>query len=579
MASVTPSTMTGKVVVASTGQGVAGVTADLFGAGNGTVPVASAASDDTGAFAFGRLPAGRYRAARARRRVRRAVVPGLADVRRRDRHRRRGERAASTLEDIEIGGRPGIDRGRGRRRRPDRAPSPSSSCRGVADPDADALVDEVTVSADGSFQFADVPSPGNYQLIVDKPGFATQTRDITLGAAEELEGIKVVLREGDGVIAGRVSSPTVRSAASTSSPPAATSSSPTVSLTLDDVGAFTRARRCRRRARTRSRSSATATSRRRAPSTSAAAQQLSGLAVTMAPTTGSISGTRELGGRRSLGGVTVDGHRRRRRRRCARRRRASATSGAYGFGALPVAGDVHADVQPRTGYVSQSRLVELGGATGRRAASPASTPSWCPARPIIRGVDPRRRRPAGRRRHRRAQRRGRGPPGAVGRRPARPLRVHATSRPGAYTLTAALPGTSPAVRLVNVIANDVGELDIRLEAQASLFGTRRCAIDGGVEIAPYAGAVRAAVPAAGLPGPAATRARRRSQLRPPTARTRSRALDAPADFVVAVYNAPRRRRPRSRLVQSSRARRPGATIPSVRAPPPETIARRRRSRR
>jgi hypothetical protein len=42
--------------------------------------------------------------------------------------------------------------------------------------------------------------------------------------------------------------------------------------------------------------------------------------------------------------------------------------------------------------------------------------------------------------------------------------------PGAYTLTASLPGTSPAVLLVNVIAADIVDLPVNLEPQASLFG-------------------------------------------------------------------------------------------------------------
>ena len=178
MASVTPSTMTGQVVVASTERGrrrrdgrpvrrrqrhrarrQRGVRRHRH---VHVRPVARRA-----------LPA-----ARPRRRLRRAVVPGLADVRRRHRHRR-GRREqdgggpsglqAQTpsskveLEDIEIGGRPGSIEGEVV------APDPTGAVaklvvRGVADPDGNALVDEATVSADGSFQFTDVPSPGNYEL-------------------------------------------------------------------------------------------------------------------------------------------------------------------------------------------------------------------------------------------------------------------------------------------------------------------------------------------------------------------------------------------------------------------------------
>src|SRR4029077_11307777 len=44
-------------------------------------------------------------------------------------------------------------------------------------------------------------------------------------------------------------------------------------------------------------------------------------------------------------------------------------------------------------------------------------------------------------------------------------------QPGAYTLTAVATGTSPSVRLVNVIAADVVDLTVALQQQASLFGT------------------------------------------------------------------------------------------------------------
>ena len=69
------------------------------------------------------------------------------------------------------------------------------------------------MSADGSFLFEDVPSPATYQLIVDKEGFATEVRDVVLGAAQDLDGIEIVLREGDGVVSGPSRARPVRSAA------------------------------------------------------------------------------------------------------------------------------------------------------------------------------------------------------------------------------------------------------------------------------------------------------------------------------------------------------------------------------
>jgi hypothetical protein len=526
MASVTPSKMTGRVVVASTGQGVAGVTADLFGAGNGTVPVATAASDDTGTFTFGRLPGGRYRvrvrgAGFSEQWYQRSLTFADAtdiDV---------DEGAEIALEDIEIGGRPGSIAGEVV------APDPTGAVAklvvpGLADTEANALVDEVTVSADGSFEFSDVPSPGNYQLIVDKAGFATQTRAVKLGAAEELDGVKVVLREGDGIIAGRVSTPGggplggVDIVATTGE-----LEFQTASLTLDDVGAFT--------VRTLPTPASYTLTFQRAgfePATRtvelSSAQEVSGLAITMAPTAGSIEGsvTSAAGG---LGGatVTVTGA------GDVEMRTTTASVGnvgAYSFGALPVPA-TYTVTFSKDGYVAQTRLVELGGAGGLPNAAGVDArlvSSTALIRGVVRGVD------------------GRPVAGATvvlnaGTGPRQVLSADdplgrfefANVAPGAYTLTASLTGTSPAVRLVNVIANDVRELDIRLEAQASLTG-RVVRVDNGVET-PYSGAVVRLYPPSRFPGPPA--ADLPQVVLGPDGTYTFPTLTAPGDYVVAVFNA------------------------------------------
>lgn len=563
MASVTPSTMTGKVVVASTGQGVAGVTADLFGAGNGTVPVATAASDDSGTFTFGRLPAGRYRL-----RVRGAGFAEqwyqnsltFADATDID-----VDQSAEVppLEDIEIGGRPGAIEGEVV------APDPTGAVAklvvtGVADPEANALVDEVTVSADGSFQFADVPSPGNYQLIVDKAGFATQTRTVKLGAAQQLEGIQVVLREGDGAIAGRVSSPAGPLGGVDILATSGDLEFATVSLTLDDVGAFT--------VRTLPTPGSYTLTFQRAgyesatrTVTLAAAQQLGEIAVTMAPTTGSINGTVSSSAG-PLGGVSVgvtgaddvEMH---------TTTASVGNVGAYGFGALPSPA-TYTLTFSKSGYVTQSRLVEIGGATGTADAGGIDVQlvsSTAVVRGVIRGAN--------------------GQPvagadvvlsdGAVSRQvlsaddPLGRFEFRDVA-PGAYTLTATLTGTSPAVQLVNVLANDVRELDIRLEAQASLSG-RVTRVDNGVET-PYVGAFVRLYPPSAFPGPPSPSIPQ-VQLGA-DGRYTFPALDAPADFVVAVFNAAGATDALdARLVQSQPSA--AAEVPLIRIvfsdPPPETI--------
>jgi hypothetical protein len=562
MASVTPSTMNGKVVVASTGQGVAGVTADLFGAGNGTVAVATAASDASGTFTFGRLPIGRYRlrvrgAGFAEQWYKESLTFADAtdiDV---------DESAEVTLEDIEIGGRPGAIEGEVV------APDPTGAVAklvvtGVADPETNALVDEVTVSADGSFQFADVPSPGNYQLIVDKAGFATQTRTVKLEAAQELEGIQIVLREGDGAIAGRVSSPGGPLGGVNILATSGDLEFATVSLTVDDVGSFT--------VRTLPTPASYTLTFQRAgyePATRtvtlAAAQQLGDIAVTMAPTTGSVDGTVSSAAG-PLGGVTVgitgaddvEMH---------TTTVSVGNVGAYGFGGLPAPGSYTLTFS-KSGYVTQSRLVEIGGATGVANAGGIDVElvsSTAVIRGVIQGAN--------------------GQPvagadvvlsdGSVSRQvlsaddPLGGFEFRGVA-PGAYTLTATLTGTSPAVQLVNVLANDVRELTIRLEAQASLSGlvTR---VDNGVET-PYVGAFVRLYPPSAFPGPP-NAALAQVQLGA-DGRYTFPALAAPADFVVAVYNAAGATDAlEARLVQSQPSA--AAEVPLIRivfsAPPPETI--------
>jgi len=75
---------------------------------------------------------------------------------------------------------------------------------GVVDPDTPALVAEVVVAPDGSFEMPPVPSPADYQMIVEKPGFATVTRDVTLAPGETLDNIGIVLTPADGRVVGTV---------------------------------------------------------------------------------------------------------------------------------------------------------------------------------------------------------------------------------------------------------------------------------------------------------------------------------------------------------------------------------------
>ena len=523
--SVTPSVVAGKVVVVSTGQGVAGVQVELYSAGNGVVPLATAATDDTGAYSFGRLPAGRYRV-----RVTGAgfdeqwyeasqTFADATDI----------EVAAGAtvdLADLELGGRPGSVSGKVIVADPTGAVA-RLVVPGVADVDTDALVAETAASADGSFLFEDVPSPANYQLIVQKEGFATEVRDVVLQAAQDLEGIEVVMREGDGVASGRVDSPAGPLGGVAVTATGGDTEVQTVTLTVDDVGFFA--------VRTLPTPGQYTLTFERDGFTSAtrtvelaAGQQVGGLAVTLAPTTGAISGTVSLGSSGPVGGVTVsitgpDVE-------VSTTSASVGTVGSWFIGDLPVPA-TYTVTFSKPGLVSQTRLEDLDPLAGRANVTGVDA-RLVPSTAIVRGT----------------VRSSAGAPisGATVQLSdgSEVLEVQsaddplgrfefATVEPGAYTLTASAQGTSPAVELVNVIAADVVDLTINLEPQASLSG-QVLVLDGQTgQFVPYPNATIRLYPAAIFPGtPSEAQA---TVLTDAAGNYAFTELTAPEDFVVAVY--------------------------------------------
>jgi hypothetical protein len=522
--SVTPSVVAGKVVVASTGEGVAGVQAELFTAGNGEVPIASAATDPEGAYSFGRLGAGRYRvrfsgAGFDAQWYKTALTHADAT----DIDVEQGQ--SVTLEDLELGGRPGSVAGEVVAEDPSGATA-RLVVRGVADEDTTALVQEVAVSADGSFLFEEVQSPANYQLVVDKPGFATEVRDVVLGAAQALDGIEVVLREGDGSVSGRVSSPAGPLGGVTIEATDGTTTVSTVSLTVDDVGFFAvRA--------LPTPGQYTLTFRREGYSGEtrtvdlAAGQQLPGLAVTLVPATGSISGTVSQEGAGPIGGVTVTVN--------GPDVEMSTTTasqgevGAYDFEGLPSPA-TYTITFAKSGLLSQTRQEVLDASSGQSGVTGVDAvliPSTATIRGTVRtftdaavagatlvltdGTNTRTLSSA----HQ--------PRGQF---------EFALVKPGPYTLTASLPGTTPSVQLVNVAAAEDRVLDVRLDAQASIVGRVQLRDPTTGEIVPFGGNPVRLFLAESFPLGTPTAVTETA----PDGRYRFPNLDAPVDFVVAVYD-------------------------------------------
>jgi hypothetical protein len=102
-----------------------------------------------------------------------------------------------------------------------------------------AIVQTATVDASGAFTLDKVPSPSVYVLVVAKPGFASDAQQVNLGAGEQRNGVTINLRKGDGSISGHVTSATGPLGGATITASDGRSTVTTVSLTQDDVGAFT----------------------------------------------------------------------------------------------------------------------------------------------------------------------------------------------------------------------------------------------------------------------------------------------------------------------------------------------------
>ena len=455
------------------------------------------------------------------------------------------------LDDLEIGGRPGSIAGEVVAADPTGAVArlvvPGVGRR----PDTTALVDEVPVSADGSFLFEDVPSPANYQLVVDKPGFATEVRDVVLQRRPGAGGHRGRAARGRrrrrraGAEPGR----TARRG-DDRRPRTATIEVSTVSLTLDDVGSF-----AVRTLPTPGQYTLTFEREGYDPATRtvdlAAAQQLPGLAVTLAPATGSIAGTVSQDDVGPVGGVTVTVS--------GPDVEASTTTaslgnvGAYVFEDLPVPATYTLTfTKDRSGEPDPPGGARAVGRPGlgerhRRHARAAARPS-CGA-PCATSTDD-----AGRRRHRRPHRRHQQPAAALGPRPARPLRVrrraarrlHADRQPAGHV---------PGGPLVNVVAAEVRELDIRLERRRRSEGWSSSAIRS------RGGATRTSAPpcACSSPPTSPTAAREATTTTGLNGRYTFSSLEAPADFVVAVYDTPTSANP----LEIQRARREASTAVDV----------------
>lgn len=523
---VNPGVVTGKVVLFSTREGVAGVQAELFAAGDTKIPLASAATGDGGAYTFGRLNAGSYKI--------RFSGAGFEDT-----WYEAGATAAdakevkvelgktAALNDVELGGRPGVVKGTVAS--PDLTDIkatlvvPPSTAGGS---DVPAEVRTVDVAADGSFVFDQVPSPARYQLVVKKVGYATETRDVVLGPAQTVENIDIVLRKGNGTMTGRINDLSGPLGGATIEATDGANKITTVSLTDGDVGAF--ALRALTNGQTYTLTITRAgytTETRTVPLTTAAVDAGT---ITLSKSTGSIAGTVSQNGMAALGGVTVTIN-----AGTTTVTTFSASSGmigAYFVDGLPIPA-TYTVTFSGAGLVSQVRVQDLDPAnstadsTGVDVSLARSTAlvqgivhsadgtalagatvvlsDGTTSRTLVTANDP------------------------VGR------FAFSTVSAGTYTLTATLPGTTAAVRLVTVTADNDQDLDITIAAQASVTGQVLLFSDTTGTYVPLPGATVRLFNPPDFPG--APSAAVQTAVTDANGNYTFTALPAPKNFVIAVY--------------------------------------------
>ncbi|HTH07092.1 MAG TPA: carboxypeptidase regulatory-like domain-containing protein, partial [Ilumatobacteraceae bacterium] len=226
-----PASVKGTVKAGSSGEAVAGVLVALFAVDNPAEPMKTSASSDEGEFAFTEVAAGTYRIrfsgagfadswyGGGRNFAEAANIelsadepcdlglPPLACGATMNPSSGLGNPGSNAL-DIEAGGislvgLPGTVSGTVTNDDPVGATA-TLVIDGITDPTVDAVVASVPVSANGTFELTDIPTPQVYTLVVERHGNATETRTIDLGPGASVEDLEIALRIGDGIVSGTI---------------------------------------------------------------------------------------------------------------------------------------------------------------------------------------------------------------------------------------------------------------------------------------------------------------------------------------------------------------------------------------
>ncbi|MGH9136343.1 MAG: carboxypeptidase regulatory-like domain-containing protein [Acidimicrobiales bacterium] len=239
--------ISGTVTLLTAGTAVPGVTVELFAAADAGVAIANSATKADGTYEFSGLREGRYKV-----RFRGAGFTELwwpLSLTSEDAEELElGPGQALDGIDIRIGGVPASVAGTIAGEDPTgatvsvRLPRDDNSAAVVGstvDPAKSAVVATVVVDASGTFLIENIPSPSVYEVSVELEGFATEIQTINLSAGEERTGLQFTLRRGDGTISGRVFAAGGALGGATVSASDGRTTVRTVSLTRDDVGAYT----------------------------------------------------------------------------------------------------------------------------------------------------------------------------------------------------------------------------------------------------------------------------------------------------------------------------------------------------
>lgn len=247
------SALGGTVLLLTSGQPIPGVSVELFDSTSTTAPIANTATGDDGKWAIDNLPAGSYKF-----RVRGA---GFAEI-----WYENALTAADAKEitlnigqqitdlQVTLGGLPASVAGQVvgsdvagailtvqvpvdfLPAAPAAVTDQEAAVTGVAPPGA--VLRTVPIGSDGLFEVTDIASPGVYDLVVSKTGFASESQRVDLTGGESRTGIQLRLRTGDGVISGSVTGPDGPLGGAIVTATTGTTTVETVSLTDGDVGAF-----------------------------------------------------------------------------------------------------------------------------------------------------------------------------------------------------------------------------------------------------------------------------------------------------------------------------------------------------